>query len=58
MIHKDFRRYQGHPLPHDQVQPWENMKKCSKNTLPEVLHIKLLSCLHLISNALNGGNIN
>ena len=47
--------------PHDQVQPWENIKTHSprypKNTFSEVFHIKL-RFLNVISDGLNGININ
>ena len=43
------------PLPHDRVEPWENMRnspsRCPKNTFPECFCNKL-SFLHLISNVL------
>ena len=58
MIHKNSKRDWGAPRPpHNQVQPWENMKKhpprCPKDIFPEVFSIKL-SFLHLISNELDG----
>ena len=49
MIHKNSKRYQG-VSPHDQMQPWENMKTNSPRFA--------LSFLHLIPNGINGVNIN